>query len=400
MKRDSNLRAQRVRSSVQSEYAGLLDIANDSRFRTVSNTGDAINLVVDTRHGSVPSDEVLCRPHFLKQVQREQRRADRSKLPLSIALFRFDGNKKNEIRSVDRLIKIIFDRKRETDILGDLGPGLIGVLLPDTDAAGTHYFAHKVAECADTLPFARCSATYPDQLFDALAAAPAGDAQLPTALLHEIGKRSALADGVKRMIDLVGAGTALVTLSPVMVITAIAIACTSRGPVIFKQTRLGRGAAPFVFYKFRTMYCNTDDRIHREYVQKLIKGTDAQGGGPNTWSKLEVDPRITPLGRVLRKTSLDELPQLFNVIRGDLSLVGPRPALPYEAENYQSWHLRRIFERKPGISGMWQAYSRGDSTFDDMVRMDIQYIRKWSIALDIKILLKTVKVVLRRTGAG
>jgi lipopolysaccharide/colanic/teichoic acid biosynthesis glycosyltransferase len=401
VKRDSTLRAQRAMSATESQYAGLRDIANDSRFRATPAGADPISLVPDTRRAAVPLDEVLCRAHFLKQIQRERRRADRSKSPLSIALFRFDGNTKNAMRSVDKLVKIIFDRKRETDILGDLGNGLIAVLLPDTDAAGTHYFAHSIAERAAPLPFARCSATYPDQLFESLAAIPAGPQQLTTAVFGEPSRNSALSRGVKRLIDLFGATAALIVFSPLMMTAAIAVACTSRGPVIFKQVRLGRGAVPFVFYKFRTMYCNADDRIHREHVERLIKA-GAQNGpsAQSTWSKLSADPRITPLGALLRKTSIDELPQLFNVVKGDLSLVGPRPALPYEAENYQSWHLRRIFDRKPGISGLWQACSRGESTFDDMVRMDIQYIRNWSIALDIKILIKTIMVVLRRTGAG
>ena len=172
--------------------------------------------------------------------------------------------------------------------------------------------------------------------------------------------------------------------------------------MIFKQIRLGKGR-PFVFYKFRSMAADADDQIHREYVTDLISG-DAKGagkdGGSRKWSKLKSDPRITPVGRFIRRTSIDELPQLYNVVRGDLSLIGPRPALPYEAEKYQSWHLRRLLEVKPGVSGLWQVAAGYDATFDDMVRLDLRYVREWSLLLDLKILAKTVQVVLRRKGSG
>jgi lipopolysaccharide/colanic/teichoic acid biosynthesis glycosyltransferase len=187
-----------------------------------------------------------------------------------------------------------------------------------------------------------------------------------------------------------------------MLIVAVAIAMTSPGPVIFKQIRLGKGGRPFIFYKFRSMNASADDRIHREYVSGLIATPegDTRGAAPRTWSKLPDDPRITTVGRFIRKTSIDELPQLFNVVLGDLSLIGPRPALPYEAEKYQSWHLRRILSVKPGVSGLWQVAAGYDATFDDMVRLDLRYMREWSLRLDLKILLKTVQVVLRRSGTG
>ncbi len=151
------------------------------------------------------------------------------------------------------------------------------------------------------------------------------------------------------------------------------------------------------------MAANADDRIHREYVTSLIGGGQADAGHngrPKKWAKLASDARITPVGKFIRKTSLDELPQFYNVLKGDLSLIGPRPALPYEAEKYQSWHLRRILEIKPGISGLWQVAAGYDATFDDMVRLDIRYIQEWSLMLDLKILIKTVQVVLRRSGTG
>ncbi len=187
-----------------------------------------------------------------------------------------------------------------------------------------------------------------------------------------------------------------------MLLTALAIKFTSPGPIIFKQIRLGQRGVPFVFYKFRSMLTNTDDRIHREYVTHLIKGNLKeinQGDQETPLYKIKEDPRVTRVGRIIRKTSIDELPQLFNVLKGDMSLVGPRPPLPYEVEKYQSWHLRRILDAKPGITGLWQVEGRSQTSFDDMVRLDLQYIRNWSPWLDFKILLKTVKVVLKSAGA-
>src|SRR6202165_2451708 len=187
-----------------------------------------------------------------------------------------------------------------------------------------------------------------------------------------------------------------------MLIIAAAIRITSSGPVIFKQARLGKRGVPFVFYKFRSMSVNADDRIHRAYVASLISGDHEginQGNTAKPLYKLKSDPRVTRVGRVIRKTSMDELPQLFNVLKGDMSLVGPRPPIPYEAEKYEAWHLRRILEIRPGITGLWQVEGRSKTSFDDMVRLDLRYIRDCSLMLDLKILIKTVKVVLRCDGA-
>jgi lipopolysaccharide/colanic/teichoic acid biosynthesis glycosyltransferase len=166
---------------------------------------------------------------------------------------------------------------------------------------------------------------------------------------------------------------------------------------------LGKGGVPFVFYKFRSMVTNGDDSIHRAFVANLIKGEDeanakAEEGAPVY--KIKADPRVTRIGRFIRKTSIDELPQFFNVLKGEMSLVGPRPPIPYEAANYQPWHLRRILAANPGLTGLWQVEGRSRVSFNDMVRMDLRYIRESSLSLDIKILLKTVLVVLRCDGAN
>jgi lipopolysaccharide/colanic/teichoic acid biosynthesis glycosyltransferase len=150
------------------------------------------------------------------------------------------------------------------------------------------------------------------------------------------------------------------------------------------------------------MYSDVNDQIHREYVTDLIKGELEkinQGDKETPLYKMKSDPRVTPLGQIIRKTSIDELPQFLNVLKGEMSLVGPRPPIPYEVEKYKPWHLRRILEVKPGITGLWQVDGRSTTSFDDMVRLDLRYVQNWSLWLDIKILLKTVKVFLHFKGA-
>jgi lipopolysaccharide/colanic/teichoic acid biosynthesis glycosyltransferase len=172
--------------------------------------------------------------------------------------------------------------------------------------------------------------------------------------------------------------------------------------VIYEQERLGQRGARFRVKKFRTMYANNDPKIHQEYVQQYIagkEGLDNSGQAEKPVYKLTKDPRITPIGSLLRKTSLDELPQFWNVLRGDMSLVGPRPPVPYEFEVYDIWHRRRVLEIKPGVTGLWQVSGRNRTRFDEMVRLDLQYCQSWSLWLDIKILLATPRAVFKGDGA-
>jgi lipopolysaccharide/colanic/teichoic acid biosynthesis glycosyltransferase len=172
--------------------------------------------------------------------------------------------------------------------------------------------------------------------------------------------------------------------------------------VIFEQERLGQFGTKFKCLKFRTMYANNDPKIHREYVQDFIAG-QTKGVNSNSYEpvvyKLTNDPRVTAVGRFLRKTSLDEFPQFWNVLRGEMSLVGPRPPVPYEFEMYDYWHRRRVFELKPGVTGLWQVNGRSRTCFDDMVRLDLRYSQTWSLWLDLKILLATPLAVVAGSGA-
>jgi exopolysaccharide biosynthesis polyprenyl glycosylphosphotransferase len=195
----------------------------------------------------------------------------------------------------------------------------------------------------------------------------------------------------KRAMDIAGSVLALLLFAPVLLAIALAIRVTSKGPVFFRQNRVGQSGEEFVFFKFRTMHVDNDPRVHQQYVRQLIAGRAQRhpnGNGKGVY-KLTKDSRITCIGRFLRRTSLDELPQLFNVLRGEMSLVGPRPAIAYEVEAYDTWHRQRIFEAKPGITGLWQVNGRSHVNFDEMVRLDLQYARTWSPWMDLKILMRT-----------
>ena len=199
----------------------------------------------------------------------------------------------------------------------------------------------------------------------------------------------------KRMLDFSVALILLILCTPLIVVLAIAIKLTSKGPIFFTQERVGRGGKSFTFVKFRSMRHKADDAIHREYMNKLIQGTaESQADdGEDPLFKLKDDPRITEIGHFLRKTSLDEIPQLVNVLTGSMSLVGPRPPIPYEVNAYKSWHMQRL-SVKPGITGLWQVSGRSTTTFDQMVNLDIEYIEKRSMGLDLKILFQTIPAAL------
>lgn len=210
-----------------------------------------------------------------------------------------------------------------------------------------------------------------------------------------------VASPAKRIVDAVGAAAGLAGLSPFLLAIAALIRLDSRGPALFKQTRLGLGGRPFTVYKFRSMRRDADHAPHRDYVTSFILNGDGHSTVADDGTaiyKLTGDDRITRVGLFLRKTSLDELPQLINVLKGEMSLVGPRPPVEYEAEVYNDTHRRRL-SVVPGITGLWQVSGRCELTFEDMVRLDLIYIDTWSFWLDLKILFKTIQVVLTKRGA-
>jgi lipopolysaccharide/colanic/teichoic acid biosynthesis glycosyltransferase len=230
---------------------------------------------------------------------------------------------------------------------------------------------------------------------DVRAPVGASDVSVP----HSRQERATIYDAIKRGLDVVGSSTLLAALAPLILVIAAAVKLKSNGPVFFEQERVGQRMKPFRMLKFRTMHADADHTLHHEYVTQFINsGGNPTGGTPGVF-KLTNDPRVTSVGRFLRKTSLDELPQLFNVLRGDMSLVGPRPPLQYEVEQYKPWHCRRVLDAKPGITGLWQVTGRSRTTFDEMVRLDLRYARTCSIWNDIKILLATPRAVFSGRGA-
>lgn len=196
----------------------------------------------------------------------------------------------------------------------------------------------------------------------------------------------------KRILDLVGGTLILILLSPILLAVALYIKLVSPGPVFFKQTRVGRAGHLFTMWKFRTMHVGNDASEHQRYMATLIKegavSTNGNGGAPAMHKLDDANPSIIPLGRFLRSSAVDELPQLFNVLRGDLSLVGPRPVILYEVDEYLRWHRNR-FDVVPGMTGLWQVSGKNWLTFTEMVRLDIKYARECSLPLDLWILLKT-----------
>lgn len=220
---------------------------------------------------------------------------------------------------------------------------------------------------------------------------------------HVAAHKSAGALFAKRLLDILGSGIGLLIGAPLFLILAAGVKLSSPGPVLFRQKRVGQYGKEFTFLKFRSMKHGNDASIHEKFVADLMALQAATEGRPgasgNPIYKMVNDTRITWFGALIRKTSLDELPQLINVLRGDMSLVGPRPPIPYEVDLYAPWHLERLIECKPGITGLWQVEGRSRVSFNEMVRMDLRYARDWSLLLDIQLLIRTIGIVFRMTGA-
>ena len=235
--------------------------------------------------------------------------------------------------------------------------------------------------------------------------APTGLRVDTVGLIPIVGRRGSNVEGlnylVKRTFDVVCASLILVVAMPIIALAALAILIDDGRPIFFRQQRIGAQGRRFEMLKLRTMKTAAADSVHRQYVERWISdghsaAAGANGNGGKVF-KLANDSRVTRVGRILRKFSLDELPQIINVVRGDMSLIGPRPALPYEVEHYQDWHRRRL-EGLPGITGLWQVSGRNQISFDEMVKLDVQYLEDWSLTTDIGILFRTIPVLLRGEG--
>jgi lipopolysaccharide/colanic/teichoic acid biosynthesis glycosyltransferase len=203
----------------------------------------------------------------------------------------------------------------------------------------------------------------------------------PTAIGYRIAKRS---------LDLSASAIGLLLASPILAVVTIAVKLESRGPVLFRQERLGLGGRPFTLYKFRSMFSSAAQERHRDHARELIRGDPSTvQAGEGVWVPIAADPRVTRLGAFLRRSHLDELPQLINIVRGDMSLVGPRPPIPYEVEVYEPWHLRRL-SVIPGLTGLWQATAWGRVSFDEGVALDLAYVDRRSFGFDLRLIGRTL----------
>jgi exopolysaccharide biosynthesis polyprenyl glycosylphosphotransferase len=366
---------------------------------TAQYTVDNVAIEAATLPGSLHLVGILTKEKFLDRLGFEKRRVDRSGGSLSMALFVLGEELTRKPKEMRKFLVNLKQSTRETDIKGWVTPKVFGLLMLDTDGPGARRCVELVTNGRGLINCKVLTRTYPDQLFhevlDQTRPASGIFSLDPSeeAVLHQVQLP------IKRLLDILGATVGLILFSPILLMTAVAIKISSPGPVIFKQVRLGKRGSHFTFYKFRSMVAGNDDRVHRDYVTNLIDGKiDQVNQGTKPLYKIKNDHRITPVGKIIRKLSIDELPQLFNVLKGEMSLVGPRPPIPYEVAKYKSWHLRRILEVKPGITGLWQVEGRSQTSFDEMVRLDIRYLKNFSLWLDLKVMVKTVREVLFPRG--
>jgi exopolysaccharide biosynthesis polyprenyl glycosylphosphotransferase len=374
---------------------------------------------VTTRPASNPLDftrNILPEELFLGMLCLERKRAERSGDKFTLILLDARAALQNASTHdiLRRITKAADKARRDTDIAGWYKDhavlGIIFTELRDTPESGTNEtLRNKIQRSlateltAEELDMVHVSLhTFADDSDEQDSNHDQSNPAFHPDLFHR-NQSKKLPMLVKRCMDIVGSAAALIVLSPVFAAIAIAIKLGSQGPVLFKQQRIGQFGKPFPFLKFRSMYVANNSDAHKAYVQSLIAGSKEQPTGQEGEKKIAFkiknDPRVTGIGRFIRRTSLDELPQFWNVLVGQMSLVGPRPPIAYEVEAYYIWHRRRVLEAKPGITGLWQVYGRSRTTFDDMVRLDLQYSEKWSPLLDIKILLQTPRAVFSGDGA-
>jgi lipopolysaccharide/colanic/teichoic acid biosynthesis glycosyltransferase len=358
-------------------------------------------------HGHLLTQEL-----FRDVLTRERKRADRFDEPVGLLLIELDGVAKSFRSASDTTsrsswiwmtaIEALTVTAGETAVVGwfEKQTVLGAVMLETCGADPETRLGLELARRLDAATVARLSIRSHVYSPTAAQTNESWAADPFFVQLRAPDHRRTARDGIKRVLDVAGSLALLLILSPVFLLIAALMKLTSPGAILFRQARVGQMAKPFTMLKFRTMRVNADPRLHHEFVTRFIKSSaQLHPAGSKALFKLTNDPRVTPLGRILRKTSLDELPQFWNVLRGDMSLVGPRPPLAYEVEQYQPWHRRRVMDAKPGITGLWQVGGRSQTTFDEMVRLDLRYARTRSLWTDIRILLATPRAVISGKGA-
>ena len=339
---------------------------------------------------------------FRDALVRERKRADRFEESFALVLISLTCQPGKTLRWTE-VVDALTSQRLDTDLIGWFEQGsVIGLLrsLGHTESgeaastlAGT--IRRELARCFKGQGTAGCSIR--------LEVYTPHHESVPSVLLGPKDRRSQAREllrfGAKRALDLTGSLGLLAVLTPAFLAIAAAVKLTSKGPVFFRQQRIGEAGQPFTMLKFRTMQADADPSIHQQYVTAFIKSGATAAASGNGVFKIVNDPRVTPIGNFLRRTSLDELPQFWNVVKGEMSLVGPRPPLPYEVATYKRWHRRRVLEARPGITGLWQVTGRSQTTFDEMVRLDLRYARNHTVVTDLKILLATPRAVVTGKGA-
>ena len=343
----------------------------------------------------------------------ERKRTERSKAPFVLMLLEAvtDDGQRSSSATLHRIAAALLASSRDTDLIGwykddeIVGTMFTGLIVNDKRAVLDTFLA-KVSTTlqnelnADEFNQVRISFhLFPDDWDHEKPGRPTNPALYPDLVSDDKGRRVLLI--VKRLVDVVGSTAMLILFAPLFLVIALAIKLTSGGPVFYRQQRIGRYGQTFTFLKFRSMFVDNNCNIHKEFVSRLITNAPVeskQSDGDGIY-KLTNDKRITRVGGLLRRTSLDELPQFLNVLKGEMSLVGPRPPIPYELAAYQTWHRQRLLAVKPGITGLWQVTGRSSVRFDEMVRLDLRYASIWTPWLDLKILLRTPGAVIRGSGA-
>jgi lipopolysaccharide/colanic/teichoic acid biosynthesis glycosyltransferase len=379
--------------------------------RRSGSNGIALSALSDA---SSSEERVVLNPEaFRRMIALERKRSERSRKPFVLLLLDMgDRPSDKNGKILGKISTVLSASTRDTDVTGWYASDcVVGMMFTEIAAEDSATIPSAIiARVTDTLrknlaleQFNRLRISFhvfPEQWDHEDHSGSSNPTLYPDLSQREDGRK--LFRVLKRVMDIVGSALALLFLMPAFLAIACAVKATSKGPIFFRQRRIGQHGKSFVFLKFRSMFVNNDAAIHKAYVQKLITGkADKQtsnGSGEGVY-KLTRDPRITKVGSFLRKTSLDELPQFINVLMSEMSLVGPRPPVPYEVEAYDIWHRRRLLEAKPGITGLWQVSGRSRVKFDDMVRLDLHYARTWSPWTDVKILWRTPGAVILGSGA-
>jgi lipopolysaccharide/colanic/teichoic acid biosynthesis glycosyltransferase len=371
---------------------------------------------LDTSADVLPVEDrgVLNEEAFHRMISLERKRTERSRKPFVLMLLDMGNGLRSDKseKALDKILSALSQSTRETDVTGWYKKNsIVGVMFTEFGAEDRNsILSTMMTRVSETLRnnlssqlFGLISIEFhlfPEEWNHDIPRRPSNPTLYPDLARRDNARKFFCV--IKRIMDIAGSAFALLLFAPVLLAVAIAVKLTSNGPVLYRQKRVGQYGEPFVFLKFRSMEDNNDDSVHKEYTKRLIAGSAEShpgNGNGNGVYKLTSDPRITPVGGFLRRTSLDELPQFINVLKGEMSLVGPRPATTYEVAAYDLWHRRRVLEAKPGITGLWQVNGRSRVKFADMVRLDLRYAKTWSPWMDLKILLRTPVAVMFGDGA-